>query len=220
MHSAGIKDHAIQLRKDGYSLKEIAESLHIAKSTASVWLSELKISEETQRRFAEKRILGHYKTQQIRHQQKIAKKKTQHQKALQELADVPYSKELAKIYCALLWWCEGNKRDSFVRFTNSDPTLVTNYLAEFRTGFNLDETKFRVLMHLHSYHDEELQKKFWSKITKIPTKQFHKTFQKSNTGKRQKDGYQGCIAITYYDVRIANELEAIYNAFTTLRGVR
>jgi len=44
--------------------------------------------------------------------------------------------------------------------------------------------------------------------------QFQKSFQKQNSGKRKHEDYQGCIAVTYYDAKIAKELEAIYNAFT------
>ena len=119
-----------------------------------------------------------------------------------------------------MWWCEGNKNSSFLRFTSSDVTLIKNYLSLLREGFTLDESKFRVLVHLHAYHNNDIQKKFWSKITRIPLSQFNKSFQKVNTGKRTRKDYPGCIALTYYDVRIAKELEALYNEFTKFRGVR
>lgn len=135
------------------------------------------------------------------------------------LRDIPETKELFKLYCALLWWCEGNKQLSYVRFTSSDPTLIANYLLVLRKGFTIDESKLRVLIHLHAYHDEKKQKSFWDEITKIPLSQFHKSYQKTNTGIRTHNNYQGCIAVSYYDAKIAKELEAIYNAFT-LRGIR
>lgn len=130
------------------------------------------------------------------------------------LAIVPYNPSFAKVLCSLVWWCKEDKNESYVRFTNSDETLIRNFLTLFRQGFLLDERKFRVLVHVHQHHNEKPQKQFWSRITKIPLNQFHKSFQKANTGKRQHDNYQGCIAITYYDAKIAKELEAIYNAFT------
>lgn len=80
--------------------------------------------------------------------------------------------------------------------------------------------KLRVLVRIHKYHDDETQKKYWSQITGIPLRQFHKSYKKSSTGSRSKENYPGCIALTYYDVRVAKELEAIYNAFTLVnRGV-
>lgn len=124
----------------------------------------------------------------------------------------------AKLLCALIWWCEGNKNETFVRFTNSDPTLIHIFLYTLRKGFHLDEGKFRALVHIHKYHNDERQKLYWSSITKIPLSQFYNSYKKSSTGKRKHIGYQGCIAISYYDSKIANELEAVYNTFTQIIG--
>ena len=41
---------AKEFRKKGYSLKEISTKLHVSKSTASVWLRDVKISEEGDRK--------------------------------------------------------------------------------------------------------------------------------------------------------------------------
>lgn len=78
------------------------------------------------------------------------------------------SKDSHKLFCTLLWWCEGNKDNAMIRFTNSDPTLIANFLATLRSGFDIKEEKLRVLMYLHTYHDNEKQKQFWSRITYIP----------------------------------------------------
>jgi hypothetical protein len=51
---------------------------------------------------------------------------------------------------------------------------------------------------------------------KAKINQFHKSYRKNNTGKHKREGYPGCIALTYYDVKIANELKAIYNVFTKI----
>lgn len=219
-HRIEIKDKAIALRKKGYSLKEISEQLKIAKSTASVWVSHIELSLSAQNRLAKKEILGQYKSVLLKKQKREKQKESLEKAALEMLKDIPLTNHLLKLCCALLWWCEGNKSTNCVRFTSSDPSLIKNFLYLFRTGFKLDEKKFRALLHLHTYHDETVQKNLWSKITKIPLSQFNKIYQKTNTGKRSKDNYPGCIAVTYYDAYIAKELEALYNTFTILRGVR
>lgn len=218
MISFEVKEKAISLRRRGFSLKEISEKLSISKGTASVWLSRISLSPRAQERLKNKQILGQYKTVLLKRKLKNLQKKTYRQVALKVLKQTHFSKDIAKLCCALLWWCEGNKDDSLVRFTSSDATLVRNFLSLLRTSFEIDEGKFRVLIHLHSYHNDHQQKMFWSKVTGIPLHQFHKSYQKSNTGKRIHKDYQGCIAISYYDAKLAKELEAIYNAFTSLRG--
>lgn len=214
------KEKAITLRKQGYSLKEISEHLKIAKSTASSWLSSINLSVSAQRKLQKKQILGQYKTVLLKRKQKNLRIKAAEEKAYEIIKSLSFSQEYIKLCCALMWWCEGNKNSSFLRFTSSDVTLIKNFLSLLRKGFMLDESKFRILVHLHAYHNDDTQKKFWSQVTKIPLNQFHKSFQKMNTGKRTKENYPGCIALTYYDARIAKELEALYNEFTKSRGVR
>ncbi len=214
MVSKQIKIKAISLREEGLSLQEISEKLNIAKSTASLWLRSVSLSEANKTRLAQKQNVGRLRATQVRGQMRQKQIDLFQEDASRMLENIPKSPALAKIFCSLLWWCEGNKNESFVRFTNSDSTLIQNYLKTFRQGFALDESKFRVLVHVHSYHDDEQQKLFWSKVTGVPLGQFHKSYQKLNTGKRRHEDYQGCIAVTYYDAKIAKELEGIYNAFT------
>jgi len=83
----------------------------------------------------------------------------------------------------------------------------------------VDETKFRALIHLHEYHDESKQKKFWSDITKISENKFQKSYLKINTGKRIKENYPGCISIKYYDAKIFKELKALYKSFYKYIGM-
>lgn len=84
---------------------------------------------------------------------------------------------------------------------------------------DIDERKFRVLMHLHEYHDEEKQRVFWSRLTNIPRSQFLKTFRKPHTGKRVKEDYPGCIAIYYNSSETARKLKAIYKVFSEQVGM-
>ncbi|PJC27889.1 hypothetical protein CO054_03075 [Candidatus Shapirobacteria bacterium CG_4_9_14_0_2_um_filter_39_11] len=219
-YSLRIRNKAIGLRKKGFSLKEVSEKLKIAKSTASAWLSEIELSPAAKRRLAKRRILGQYKTALLKKKLKDKLKRVREEKAQEMLRKIPFSKKITKLLCAFLWWCEGNKETDFVRFTSSDIKLVQNFLSLLRRGFKVDESKFRALVHLHSYHQDGRQKRFWSEITKIPLNQFYKSFKKPNTGRRKQKNYPGCLAISYYDARVAKELEAIYNAFNNFRPVR
>ena len=111
----------------------------------------------------------------------------------------------------MIYLCEGNKSlKSLTTFTNSDPNLISTFLYLFRNSFNLNEKKFRVLMHLHKYHNEEIQKNFWSKI---PKDQFNRTYLKPNSGKYKKRDYQGCIKVYYGDVSITRKLQSIAKMF-------
>jgi len=120
-----------------------------------------------------------------------------------------------KLYCALLYWCEGGKGETEgLKFSNSDPILVETFLNLFRASFPIKKEKLRALMHLHSYHNEREQRSFWSRITNIPEDNFYKTFLKPNTKVRTKENYQGCITVYYNDRSVAREVRSIYEVFS------
>ena len=132
--------------------------------------------------------------------------------------NVTDSEENRKLACALLYWCEGEKKGGAVRFTNSDPVMIQTFLNLFRQSFKLDESKFRICLHLHSYHNQQKQKKFWSGITNIPVEQFQKIYTKPNQGKNKKKDYQGCVSLRYHDWQVAKEIEMIYKLFSQKHG--
>ncbi len=220
-YSIKVKTKAKELRERGFSLKEISEKLNIAKSTASTWLGYIKLGKKAQERLQKRRIFGQYKTQQTKRNHRKKLLLQYHKKASREFSSIKLDKTLYKLSAALLFWCEGAKTQSCVEFINSDPAMIETFTKLLRSAFDLDESKFRVLMHLHEYHNEQKQKEFWSKITKIHQNQFTKTYYKPHTKKRKRKNYQGCIRISYYDAHIARQLYAWYNVFTErLRGVR
>ncbi|OGI65252.1 hypothetical protein A3A95_03610 [Candidatus Nomurabacteria bacterium RIFCSPLOWO2_01_FULL_39_18] len=205
---------AKKLRIKGYSVKELHQILGVSKSTVSGWIQGVKLSEKAQMRLRKNYTNGQLASQ------KTIKEKT-HQKniiadnfAREILSKMNYTTADLALLCSMIYFCEGNKSlKSLVTFTNSDPDLITTFIFLFRNSFKLDESKFRVLMHLHKYHNEKTEKDFWSKITKIPQNQFNKTYLKQNSGKYKKEGYQGCIKIYYGDVSIARKLRSIAKMF-------
>ena len=220
-YSIRIKTEAKKLRKKGFSLKEISERLNIAKSTASAWLGYIKLGKRAQERLQKRQIFGQYKAQQTKRNNRKKMLLQYHKKTAKEFSSIKLDKTLYKLLSALLFWCEGAKTQSCVEFINSDPAMIEAFMKLLRSAFDLDESKFRVLMHLHEYHNEQKQKGFWSEITKIHQNQFTKTYHKSHTKKRKRKNYPGCVRISYYDTRIAHQLYAWYNVFAEkLRGVR
>lgn len=186
----------------------------MSKSTISKWVKNIELSP-----LAQARIDSNYTKGQLA-SQKTIKEKTYRKNleadifAINKLKNVNLFSELSLLLCTMIYQCEGSKsiKDS-VTFTNSDPDLIKTFLFLFRKSFDLDENKFRVLMHLHNYHNENLQKKFWSNITGIPIQKFLKTTNKVNTGLYKKEDYQGCIQVRYKDVKIGRIISAVAKKF-------
>lgn len=217
-HNFKLKEKAILLRKKGFSFREISESLGVSKSTASLWLSSMRLSAKAKKRINRLSVIGRIKANRTNNKKKIAENKKISERVKKYFEQINFSKDYLKIVCAVLYWCEGAKNDDGVVFINSDPEMIKYFLYSFRSAFDVDESKFRALIHLHEYHNQEVQLKFWSNITKIPKIRFFKPYLKNNTGKNKRENYPGCISIRYYDKKIFKELVLIYKQLHKMRG--
>ncbi len=201
---------AKKLRSKGYSLKEISEELNISKSTASLWFRDFKLSPLALNRLEKRRYLGRVRASETKRKKRERFEKLLREKALKLITSTDITKNHLRLFCALLFWCEGTKDTrGGIYFSNSDPSLVGTFLKLLRSSFNIQEEKLRVSLHLHEYHSPQKQILFWSKITGIPTSQFIKPYQKPHTGKRVKKDYPGCVSIRYFDSLLARELSAL-----------
>lgn len=206
-HVSELHDKAKRLRKEGFSLSEIALRLHISKSTSSLWVRGISLNERATQRLRHRREIGFENMRATRRRLLEQERRTIRKYSQNDIFNLNLSPALRRILCALLYACEGGKRTKEgVRFMNSDPNLVRSFLVLMRKGFKIDENRFRVCLHLHDYHDENKEKIYWSKITGIPVKQFIKPFHKKNSKITIKENYRGCASIRYHDSNIARRI--------------
>lgn len=212
-----LKLKAIELRRKGYSLNEIVGELGVAKSSASEWVRNVPLSKESEERLLTKIKVGQLYSQKANRERRVAKEVASLKRSRMMLKRIPKANELSLLICSLLYFCEGRKSPfRGVDFMNSDPGLMKLFLALLRRSFDLDEDKFRMQIHLHTYHDEESQLSFWSGVTGIPRSQFIKSYIKKTSGMYKKEGYQGCACVSYHDVTISRELRSVASEYMKL----
>ena len=210
----------IKARKEGLSLKEISVKFSISKSTASLWLRDIKLDKKAQKRLKKRKLLGYYKTQLTRQRKRKKLFNKLNREAFIQTNKIKFDKNYYLLLCAVFYWAEGTHScDTVLKFINSEPLLIKTFLKLLRNSFTIDNKKFRALLHLHEYHNEQKQKEYWSKITGIPLSQFYRSYLKPHTKKRIRDNYPGCIAINYMDHLIAKKLIVTYNVFAKTLGV-
>lgn len=200
-----IKNRAKILRKNGYSFREIAMQLNISKSTAGLWTRGEILNVVAKKRIRDLKEIGLQKAKATNknNRENTWKKIATDCSVLKSINN--YGVNEYKIFLALLYWGEGSKSGSRLIFTNSDELMIRIYLSLLRRSFEVDNSRFKVCLHLHEYHSREEMIDFWSKLTAIPKKQFS-VYNKPHTGKNKKKGYKGCLSIRYGSSRILKEV--------------
>ncbi|PIU37098.1 hypothetical protein COS77_02310 [Candidatus Roizmanbacteria bacterium CG06_land_8_20_14_3_00_34_14] len=212
-YSSSLVNEALRLRKNGYSYEEISKKLKIAKSSAYLWCNQVVLNEKAKKRISGRMAIGIKKAKEVLKTKKDNIMKIISDNSNNYVSKIESNKEFNKLLCSFLYWGEGSKNTNSLIFTNSNPKMIRSYLNLLRESFELDESKFRALVHVHEYHEDIEIKKYWSKITNIPLSQFSKSYLKPHTSKNIREGYKGTISIRYYNYKIALELSFIYNRF-------
>lgn len=121
----------------------------------------------------------------------------------------------AKFIAALLYGCEGSKYPAQrgLAFANSDPGLILSFIKLLRKAFDLDEKKFSVHLQIHTTHDYNEMKNFWSNLLFLPETCFSKPTVTIPKGGKHRSIYKGTCTLRYWDYRIQLKLLGIFERF-------
>ncbi len=185
------------------SYVEIARKLGVANDLVSIWCRDLKSS----------RFKGLVAYNQLRREVLLDS-----EKSFVDIPGISY-----KLFCALLYGCEGAKYPATVgvRFTNSDPLLVKSFVILFRKSFVLNEDKWRVQLQIHNDQNHEKLVDFWGELLGMSGGSFIKPTITSPRGKKHRNEYFGTCTVRYYDFRLQLKLIGLFNEFlrkSTLLG--
>ncbi len=153
-YNLSIVDEAIDLRKNGYSYEEISKKLKIAKSSAYLWCNQVKLNEKAKKRISGRMAIGIKKAKEVLKTKRDNILKIISDNSNHYLSKIEFNKEFNKLLCSFLYWGEGSKNTNSLIFTNSNPKMIRSYLTLLRKSFELDESKFRALVHVHEYHED------------------------------------------------------------------
>ena len=189
-----LKAKAIELRKKGLSYGEIKKEVHVAKSTLSLWLKAIPLTEKQKKRLYTKSVLilaRGPQSQKERRLREIAKIIEEAEKEIQ----LPLSFETYRLIGAFLYWAEGDKTKNF-EITNSDPYFILFMVKWLQRALGVFPQNLRAWLNIYPQQDELELKQFWSQLTSIPIKNFGKSFVKPpNKGYKKNNLYFGTIKI-------------------------
>ena len=185
--------------KNQYSMVMVAEKLKISPNKVQYWLEKNNIP---RRNNSEAGYLTHQKRFN-KFPSNIKKKFLQKEKEL-------------LIAGIMLYWAEGWKKNSgCIAFSNSNPKMIQLFLKFLREICGIYENRLRVVLHLYENQKELELKKFWSKITRIPLKQFNKShIHKGKSGTYKKKSKYGTLSLRYGDKKLLKQILKLIEEYT------
>jgi len=176
------KLRAQRLRRRGRSYSEIQKIVNVPKSTLSGWCRDVALTEQQALRLFKNKLKGSAKGRVIGAKHQQAKRLKQifemFEKGRQEVGKLTIRDRF--ITGISLYAAEGTKKDKACAFSNSDPLLIKFMAGWFREFCKVSEKKLRGAVWIHDNLNYKKAEKYWSRLTKIPVSQFHKTYIAKN----------------------------------------
>jgi len=207
-YSKTTKQKARILRKrNGLSYKEISDNLGIAKSTAKLWCEDIELSIRQRKRLYTKQIgilnTGPHSSHERRKREvEIILKNSEKE------INFPINSTYLKLIGASLYWAEGDKTKHFA-IINSDPFLVKFIVVWLKKTLGVEPERLKAHLNIYPQQNEKEIIKFWADLTRIPLKNFGKSFVKPvNKNYKKNILYYGTIKI-----RVSKGTDLKYKVF-------
>jgi hypothetical protein len=217
MNRKDIKYTVRKLRLDGYTYKEIINTIkvQISKSTLSNWCKGLVLTKNYYQKIKILNKLNILKAQKLA----VITNKINRDDLLNaiNISNSKYLKFISldtkRLILCTLYLAEGAKRksSSFLGLASSDSNIIKLYLTLLKDCYEIDMNKFRVRIQLR--HDQNISKitNYWLGVTKIPREQLYRPYIDKRTINQptKKLEYKGVCTILYFDCRLQLELELL-----------
>jgi len=207
-----LKDGAIGLRKQGFSMNTIEKKYGIARSTLSGWFKKVDLTPMQKKKLLrnsnvaliaarKKAVLWHNSQKQ----QRIEIAKTQ---ALQTLKDIDTNnKSILELALAILYLGEGSKTTVDTVLGSSDPLILKFFLSSIKKIYDFDVKNIKCGLHLRADQNSEKMKRFWAKELEVPLDNFKQTiFDKRTIGSKTYPQYKGVCVLRCGNVAIQRRL--------------
>jgi hypothetical protein len=223
MSKSALTSKAQALRKEGLTLREIAETLNVSKHTVGSWCKNIELSasamKELERRIGDGRMKGRLIGAALNKSNREKRVQGAEKWAEEELGQMSTRDIL--VAGIGLYWGEGAKART-LNFTNSDPKLLVFIKSWFQEALGVKQEDFLVRVCINESHRdryEEVQR-FWVRTLQLPASQFYKpTFIKTRLKKvyENRKTYYGVISLrirksTDLQYRILGLIKALSNA--------
>lgn len=217
-HKREVREQARQLRREGKSILEIHQMLGVAKSSVSLWVRDIKLSDEQFQYLDERKRLMMVSQNWAAN----ANRKKFHLKRVeyQEEGRLRARERPTKLHMlgCLLYWAEGGKQRTRVFFVNSDPDMIRLFAQFLREELEVPDEWFTIYVRSHPKPADEIYavEQYWLDLLKLPRSVLRKTHIREGGDRRQNRLDHGLCTIVIHDVRL---MQHIYGAIQEYAGI-
>jgi len=205
------KRRVIELRETGKSYSEIKKIINVSKSSLSLWLKDVILTNEQVYGLKMKKVraVERYKSSM----RKIRKEKLEGFYKDQIKKWIPLSKREKFISGLFLYWGEGNKvSTNTINISNTDPSVIRFAVYWIERCLQIPEEEIYIKLHLYSDMNIKYETEFWSKTLGISKGRFTRPYIKESLRKdidQKGFGHGTCNVSAYKTVIKENILMAI-----------
>ncbi|PJF28433.1 MAG: hypothetical protein CUN53_00315 [Phototrophicales bacterium] len=174
---------ARQLRLQGYSVREIAAKLQVAKSSVSLWVRDIVLSHEQVKALKERRRtrVAAARTKAVEtNRQRFLQLRQQYQS--EGRVKAREGSALHLVGC-MLYWAEGAKNRSEVIFVNSDPEMMRLFVHFLRVSLGVTDEELVLRIYCRSRDHAEIARMeaYWLELLKLPPSAVRKAVFKTGS---------------------------------------
>lgn len=202
------KQRARELRTQGWSYNDILKEVGVSKSTLSLWLRDIPLTDEQIAALLNKQNAGREKFARNAAVRRDSRWAEYHSEAETEYAVL--SQDPAFMFGLALYIGEGSKtQPNSLRFSNCDPGVIRKSL-QFFLKIGVAQSSVRCAVHLHPGLCVEAAELHWQEITGLPPAQFYKTtvaLSRASSGTKTNVQCYGTCHLVIHQTRLRQKME-------------
>ena len=205
------KKKARDLRKAGLSIKEIERIVGVPRSSISVWVRDIALTQEQRNVLAANSL----KRDVMERRRETRMKKTADKYAVVASRAAAIiggisQRDLLMLGVALYWGEGSKKKQGSLELANTDPRIIRLIMAFYRKILGVPDEKFRGRVYIHPHLSFAKAEAYWAAVSGIPVSQFQRAAVVISKSSKQKKDSQphGTFTASVYDTVLKKTVEA------------
>ncbi len=213
------REKARELRRAGHSVKEICRLLGVAKSSVSVWVRDIELTEEQK---AELKRRHRFHTAQLNGGHTNAAKYRELRRQYQEEGRAK-AREQEPLHIAgcMLYWAEGRKAKNSLALANSDGALLSFYISFLRNSLLVEDFQIalRITCYLGNGISREEIEGYWLHLLNLPRSCLRKTTVNVRPSSSQQKGRKLNYGVCEIAVHSTRTVQHVLGAIQAYAGI-